>query len=356
MRPLVDLTIAVHTTERPIQRAVSSVIDHTDAPIRVTVVAHEVDPSAIVDVLGDLAGHERVRLLPYSDGLRSPAGPFNAGLDAAEGDFVAVMGSDDALEPHAIDSWLAMVDRQGADVVIARLRHARGTAVPTPPTRPWRSTRLDGVRDRLSYRSAPLGLISRVRFPDLRFTVGVPTGEDIAFTTRLWFSGASIAYDRRGPAYLIHDDAGDRSTLASRPIAAEFLWLDELIRSGLLDDLSRSAREAVVVKFIRIHLFGAILYRPHAATWTAAERSSLAEVTRSLLAQGDGVHHVLSRLDRDLLDLAVDPNSPTERLILAAQARRAFTSPGALVPRHVSRVFAREAPLRMAAASALQLR
>ena len=73
--PLVDLVIAVHSTERPIERAVRSVLAHTDAPTRVTVAVHEVDPTGISDRLGDLARDDRVRLLPYSDGLRSPAGP-----------------------------------------------------------------------------------------------------------------------------------------------------------------------------------------------------------------------------------------------------------------------------------------
>lgn len=356
MAPQVDLVIAVHSAARPIERAVRSVLGHTDAPVRVTVVVHEIDPGLIAQRLGDAARDDRLRLLPHSDGLRSPAGPFNAGLDAADAPYVAVMGSDDTLEPGALDSWLSVAESSRADVVIARLRHASGAAVPTPPVRPRHVRGLDGIRDRLSYRSAPLGLISRSRFPDLRFTVGVPTGEDIAFVTRLWFSGASIAYDRRGPAYLIHDDADQRATLESRAIAAEFRWLDELLTEGLLGTLSDAARHAVVVKFLRIHLFGAILHRPDPATWTAAERASLATIAQTLVGAGDGIHEVLSRLDRNVLDAALDPAVPAERLIEAALNRRNFRSPGALLPRNPMRALNREAPLRMATASALQLR
>lgn len=354
MRPLVDLTIAVHDAARPLDRAVGSVLDHTDAAVRVTVVAHGIDPTTVAALLGDRTADPRLRLLHLDDGIRSPAGPFNAGLAAAEADFLAVMGSDDTLEPHAIDSWLRHA--QDADVVIARLRHAGGAAVPTPPTRPFRTRRLDGVRDRLSYRSAPLGLVSRAVFGDARFAVGVPTGEDIGFVTALWFSGARIAYDRRGPAYLIHDDGGPRTTFAVRPIEEEFAWLRALLTGGAFSGLPAAARSAAAVKFLRIHLFGAVFHRADEAVWSAAERASLAATARLLIDAGAGIHEVLARRDRDLLDVALDPARPAAELIAAARARRNFLTAGALLPRRLSRALHREAPLRMAAATALQLR
>ncbi|GAA3897878.1 glycosyltransferase [Microbacterium invictum] len=356
MEPQVDLTIAVHDVSRPIARAVASVLDHTDASIRVTIAVHEIDPASIAAQLERHMSDPRMRFIGVTDGLRSPAGPFNAGLDTAAGEFVSVMGSDDTLEPHAIDSWLRCARTTGADVVITRLRHAGGAAVPTPPTRPFRTRRLDGVRDRLSYRSAPLGLVARARFPGLRFTVGVPTGEDIAVVTRLWFSGAGIAYDRRGPAYLIHDDGGPRTTFTPRPLTEEFGWMYALTADKAFAELPRAARTAAAVKFLRIHLFGAIFYRDDPALWSASERASLAAAAQLLVDMGEGIHEVLARRDRDLLDAALDPRCPAQELIAAAHARRRFLSAGALLPRRLSRAAHREAPLRMAAASAMQLR
>ncbi len=76
-----------------------------DVQLRVTVVAHDLDADAVRTRLGALADDPRVRLAEHRDGLRRPAGPFNHGLDLATAAFVSVMGSDDELEPHAIDSW-----------------------------------------------------------------------------------------------------------------------------------------------------------------------------------------------------------------------------------------------------------
>ena len=45
-QPVVDVVIAVHTAQRPVARAVASVLD-CRAPVRVTVVAHHVEPALI---------------------------------------------------------------------------------------------------------------------------------------------------------------------------------------------------------------------------------------------------------------------------------------------------------------------
>lgn len=353
-RPEVDLTIAVHSPARPIERAVRSVLEGTDAVVRVTVAVHEIDPRLIGEKL--LWAGDRVRLLPVSDGMRSPTGPFNAGMAAADAPWISIMGSDDTLAPHAIDSWLACARRTGAEVVIPREQYAGGGAIPTPPTRPGRAASLDGVRDRLSYRSAPLGLLSRGRFGHLRFPVGVPSGEDIPFVTALWFSGARIAYDRRGPAYLVHADASDRTSSTARPVEVEFTWLRVLLTDPVYRALSATQRAALMAKALRINLFGAVLSRSDPGAWLDGDRTALAAVADTLIREGDGIHEVLSRSDRALLDAILDPASPTERLIQLAHARRRFLSPGALLPRRLSRTLHREAPLRMAAATALQLR
>jgi len=350
--PVVDLTIPVHSPSRPIERAVASVLQATDAPVRVTVVVHEMDEQVIARRLP--TGDPRLRTIHLSDGLRSPAGPFNAGIAAAEAPWISIMGSDDTLAAHAIDSWLALATRTGSDIVIPRVRYVAGRAVPTPPTRPWRTTRLEGVRDRLSYRSAPLGIFSRTRFGGLRFPTGVPVGEDIPFVTALWFSGARIAYARRGPAYLGHADADDRTSEAPRPIRDEFSWLHVLVADESYRRLDPASRSAVVVKCIRIQLFGAVYHRSRAELWTPADRETLARTAEKLVSEGDGIHEVLSRADRRLLDAILDVTAPTQTLIDLAHARRRFFTPAALLPRRLSELFAREAPLRMSVATALQ--
>src|SRR5699024_7204242 len=144
-------------------------------------------------------------------------------------EYVSLMGSDDTRQPGAISSWYWLAQRTGADAVIARLERGR-RAVPTPPTRPWRRTGLDGVKDRLCYRSAPLGLVSTAVIArlGLRLDEKVAVGDDVGFVTRLWFQGA-VAFDRHGPAYVIGEDAGDRITYSPRPVAQELKFLTRLL-------------------------------------------------------------------------------------------------------------------------------
>ena len=358
--PVVDLVVAVHTAERPVARAVASALD-SQVPVRVTVVAHHVEPARIEANLADVAvpASASVRVLALSDGTRSPAGPFNHGLDAATAPFVAVMGSDDRLAPGALDSWVALQRSSGTAVVIARLAHAGpagtvGRTVPTPPTRPGRTRRLDGVRDRLSYRSAPLGLIERATLDrlGLRFTPGLEVGEDVEVVTRLWFSGAPVAFDRRGPAYLVEDDAGDRTTYVTRPVAVELEFLRRIVAAPWFSSYAARQREAAAVKFLRIHVFG-LLGNRQADFWDSAQRSALAGIARDILASAPDCDLVLSRADRAVLDAVLDPSVPTAVLLARGRARRRHGRPSTLVPRDLRMILAREGPLRLMTASAL---
>ena len=360
--PRVDVVVAVHNTARPVERAVLSVLD-SRAPVRVTVVCHHVPQAAIAEKLRDLPararvwGHE-VRLVEHADGVPSPAGPFNKGLELASAEFVALLGSDDRLAPGAIDSWLALA--KGADAVIARVAYAapdgsERAVVPTPPARPGRRRDLDPVRDRLAYRSAPLGLLRRETLErlGLRHVEGQPVGEDLELSTRLWFEGERIAFDRRGPAYLVGEDASDRVTFTPRPLDGDLAWLPPFLTADWFARLPLASRRAIAVKLLRIHLFGAIHYRAEPSAWPEGERERLAELSRDVLEAAPGCERVLSRAERDLLDAALDPSAPAEQLAALSVRRRRHGSPATLVPRDLRQTFAREAPLRFMAASLL---
>lgn len=354
--PDVDLVVAVHSPERPTRRAIESVL-RNDARVRVTVVCHNIGPERIAGPLGELATDARVRLVGLADGVRSPAGPFNHGIAVATAPFVSIMGSDDQLAPGAIDSWLALQRETRAEMVITRLQRVGEAVVPTPPARPGRRRDLDPVRDRLSYRSAPLGLMSRTMIErlGLRMTATMPVGSDVEFVSRLWFGAQRIAFDRRGPAYLIGADASDRVTEALRPIEVELRFLRALTELPWLRALPRVARCAIAVKVTRIHLFGAVHNRPDPVVWTPTERGDLAAVAASVEQVAPGFARVLSRAERDLLDAIADAGERTdaERLLALSRRRRRHGRPVTLVPSNPLWLLAREAPLRLMAASVL---
>ncbi|AXH95348.1 glycosyltransferase [Ornithinimicrobium avium] len=356
--PLVDVVVATHSLERPVDRAVRSVLDGSDElDVRVTVVCHGLDADAVAATVSDETRWDpRVRLLEHRDGVASPAGPFTAGLQAATAPWVSIMGSDDRLSPGALRNWLATAGRTGAEVVLAEIRLG-DAAVPTPPTRvrparrPRREERLDLVRDRLSYRSAPLGLLSRaaVARTGARLLPGAQTGEDVPFVTRL-FEGASVAL-ARGTPYLVGTDADDRTTAVPRPVADELVALTALLDDPWFAQLPARRRRAVATKLLRIHVFGTVLNRPDPHWWSAEERAELAGTTGRLLRTAPGCEAPLSLADHDLLAAVLDTSVPPARMIELATARRRHGSPRTLLPHDWRQLLHPEAPLRFMTAS-----
>ncbi|WP_134773177.1 glycosyl transferase [Ornithinimicrobium flavum] len=219
--------------------------------------------------------------------------------------------------------------------------------VPTPPVRPWlRPGQVaDLVRDRLSYRSAPLGLVRTATRERLgaELVEGLPVGDDVPYVTRLW-AETRVVVDRSGPAYLVGEDATDRVTLEPRPVATELAFVEHLVGSRWFLAYPDRVRAAVATKLLRIHVFGAVLHRPDPLWWTAQERTDLAGVVRSVLAVAHTAADPLSLADHDLLEACLDPSTPAERLGALARARRRHGRPRTLLPRHPSLVLHPEAP------------
>lgn len=345
--PIVDVTIAVHSQTRPIARAVASVLEHTQAAVRVNVVAHNIDPAIIRENLGPYAHDDRVRLLPFTDGVRSPAGPMNHGFAVSGAPFMSLMGSDDELEPGALDSWLALQRATGAEMVLAKIKLATGRIDPYPPVRGGRRMReLDGRRDRLSYRSAPLGLISRARFGALRLSAGLPSGEDLTYSLTMWFTAAHLAYDVHGPAYVVNADAGDRVTSAPRPIAQDFAYLDELESLPWFANASRADRIAIIAKLIRIHLFDAVLVRADSQERLECNRDDLLALFARLRSLAPGVSRVLARADRKVFSVLARPDGTSEQVLGALSARHKYLSLATVLTRNPMYLFHEQAPFR----------
>ncbi|QIM15882.1 glycosyltransferase family 2 protein [Leucobacter insecticola] len=345
--PSVDVTIAVHSASRPIKRAVASVLEHTIAPVRVNVVAHNIDPEIIRVNLGSYADHPQLRLLELWDDIPSPAGPMNYGFANSEAPFISVMGSDDELAPGAIDSWLALQSKTSASTVLARIQLPNGRTDPYPPVRRGsRTRRLDARKDRLAYRSAPLGLIDRRRFGELRLTEGVGSGEDLVYSLTLWYQGSQLAYDLAGPAYIINDDAEDRVTSGPRPIAEDFAFLDELEAQPWFQTAGASSRIAIITKLIRIHFFDAVLSRSTTAALLHANRQELCDLSDRLLSLAPGALPLLSLADRRVLDELLSAQTTPELITAALTARLRYLSAQTLLPKNPLRALHSQAPFR----------
>ncbi len=355
---LVDFVIAVHDARRPIARAVASVLAAglDSERLRVTVVCHNIDREQIAAALGpELAG--RVRLLELKDGIHSPAGPFTHGIEAADARSVSIMGSDDYLEPGALGAWAELAAQRGLDVVIPVQRHPSRAVIRNPVVRFRRVSPLDPLKDRLVYRTSPIGLISTalVRRAGLRLTAGVPTGEDQEFSIRLALSGAAIGYAWGRPAYSLGDDAADRTTQARRPVDAEFDALLRMLRESWFAQFPLDDRRAVAVKYVRIHLLAFVRRRLDADDWTEAVRVDLAALVARLDEAAPGFRGHLSIADVRALRALAEGVPPAE-LHARVIARSRFGTPSTVLPSRIGAFFAADAPPRFIAASVLMSR
>jgi len=347
--PTVDVIIAVHNARRPIARAVRSVLG-TVTPIRVTVVAHNVDRALIAANLGEVLDDPRVRLVDLHDAIHSPAGPMNYGLDLATGEYAALMGSDDEFAPGAIDAWVAIARAERADVVIAPAQEDNRPADPYPPVRRHRVGNLDGDRDRLSFRSAPLGLVSRVRFGDLRLAQGLGSGEDLPFVTHLWFSGASIAFDPSSPRYLIHTGGDDRVTFTARPVHEDFRFLDHIEHGSAWPSMRSAQRRALVVKLLRVQLFDAIAARINTEGIAEDDRQALVGVLMRLRSMSPAATSLLSLADHRAIRIALRKGAARATIDAALAARWRYGRPSTLITANPFLSLHRHAPFRTMAA------
>ena len=338
----VDVIVPVHSATRPIQRAVRSALESNQARVRVSVVAHNIDPEIIRKNLGELASHPDLRLLSLMDRIPSPSGPMNLGLMSATAPYFSLMGSDDEFAPGALDSWLTIARDTGATTVIARIERELSGVEPLPPTRRGRTRDLDVVKDRLSYRCAPLGLVSRKKFGHLRFTPGLESGEDLEFTAELWFTGSHIAYDRTGPAYIGHEGEVDRVTTQMRTVKKDFAHLDAIFSSTWFPMLNKKQRLAFGVKTMRLHIFDAIAARLEELE---KHQADLVEVIDAIEKFAPGTTRLLSVCDRETID-ALRHNQPDTQTVAERISERWSGGPRAILTRNPLLALHAQAPFR----------
>lgn len=347
LAPSIDVVIPVHTTTRPIRRAVSSVLAAQNPGVRALVVCHNIDASEIATNLHGI-DDERLVLMEHRDGIRSPAGPLNAGVRAAEADYVAFLGSDDEFGTSVLDSWSA--ELRGQQLHIGQLIAENGTRIFAPAPRAGRFEHLDPVKDLLNYRTAPVGaLVARALLTSSAspgFIEGVRTGEDIALGAFLWNTAQSITYSRYSDGYRIREDEHDRVSTESPALAVLLAPIVGLLAEPWLAGISGRARAALSAKLIRYQLLEPCRELARADRLHEAD---LREAVRVLTAWVEFSPRSLEYLPgRDAV--------PARRLLAgdlqAAEQRLAATGPGSLwgrvVPGNPLRLFAPEGLLRRA--------
>ncbi|HET6818444.1 MAG TPA: bifunctional glycosyltransferase family 2 protein/CDP-glycerol:glycerophosphate glycerophosphotransferase [Mycobacteriales bacterium] len=202
LRPDVSVVVIAYNDAARLPEAVASVLDQTLRALEVIVV-DDASTDGTWDVAQALAeAHpDRVRAIRLPENSGGCSRPRNTGIDAAQGDYVMFLDSDDSLERHAAKNLLLTAERTGADLV-------SGLCVRVNVTNENKRTRwyarlyaehatYDSIRDapELLFDTLSTNKLYRREFLDrngIRFPDGLHY-EDLLFSTEAYCTAQPIA-------------------------------------------------------------------------------------------------------------------------------------------------------------------
>lgn len=194
-QPLVSIIVPVYNVEHYVDECLASIRAQTYHNLEILLV-EDCSTDGSLKALGPHLEDPRVRLIQHerNSGLSAAR---NTGIEAASGDFVLFVDSDDAIAPALVETCLVNAAGNGADVVVFDfVAFKDGEALPKvgDATDVAGSRQLEGVEYFKLPHFAWLKFIRSelLRDPRLRFPAGYYY-EDWPFHWELGFSATSIA-------------------------------------------------------------------------------------------------------------------------------------------------------------------
>jgi glycosyltransferase involved in cell wall biosynthesis len=177
MQPLISVIVPVYRVEAYLTACVESVLAQTYHNFELILV-DDGSPDKCPGMCDDFAARDsRIRVIHKENGGLSSA--RNAGIDAAKGDYLAFLDSDDLWTPVFLERLYRSIEETGAELAVCLFRRFRGEA-PTdlPQTVPTETlTRRQAFECLFGLRNenmvvAPNKLYHRRLFDGIRYPVG----------------------------------------------------------------------------------------------------------------------------------------------------------------------------------------
>ncbi len=218
----VSVIMANYRGAEHLSAAIASVLRQTHADLEL-IVSDDASPDQSAAIVRDaMAADPRVRLIEAKANV-GPSAARNRALEAASGDWVAMVDSDDLLHPERIERLLAAADRLGADIIADDMMLFGDTVEASGRTllQPLRlrapmtvTTRLYLEASGEDARTPPLGylkpMIRRGLIGARRYDESLRIGEDYDFVLGLLLTGARFMVVP-DPMYLYRRHSGSIS-------------------------------------------------------------------------------------------------------------------------------------------------
>lgn len=174
MEPLVSVIVPVYGTEAFLEQCADSILQQTWRNLEIILVDDE-SPDKSPEICDMYAAKDsRVRVIHRKNGGVSAA--RNAGLDAAGGDYIAFVDSDDWISPDMIEVLVNACEQNDTDLAFCRIIHViQGKEEELRPQQPEVITGEDLLKDLLTHRRGGFniynklyraGLFREIRFPE----------------------------------------------------------------------------------------------------------------------------------------------------------------------------------------------
>ena len=213
---MISVIVPVYKTEQYLAKCIDSILQQSYRDYELILV-DDGSPDGCGRICDQYtAKDERIRVIHKENGGLSDA--RNAGIDAAKGEYLTFIDSDDWADPHLLEVLFQGI-RQGAEISVCGFYTVRNGEA-----KPWRKvsegfevmTALDATRDMMYTRSMDTSawgkLFHRSCFETIRFPKG-RLYEEVATTYRLFLTQEKIAVTTQ-PLYYYVKHAGSIVTSA----------------------------------------------------------------------------------------------------------------------------------------------
>ncbi|HET9699837.1 MAG TPA: glycosyltransferase family 2 protein, partial [Burkholderiales bacterium] len=141
-RPLVSVVVPVYNHAHYVGACLDSVYDQTHRPLQLIVIddgSKDDSPRVVEEYLRRREGAPGVEVIFRARENRGAHNTINEGLEAARGEFIAILNSDDFYHPGRIEKCLRACEAAQADFSFTYVEAVGDDGAVLPVTHPWRA-------------------------------------------------------------------------------------------------------------------------------------------------------------------------------------------------------------------------
>lgn len=226
---MISIIIPVYRSEKTLQRCIESLINQTCRDIEIIMIVD--GPPDASGILADklAAQDNRIRVIHQKNQGVSAA--RNAGIEAAEGEYIQFVDSDDYLESTACEELLMLMQKEKADMVICGFHHLYyGRDVIKIPEKTESFLLIEDKKEFLylyqaQFLNMPWNKLYKRELIVDGFAQGLDLGEDLLFNLQYMKRVGRVSVLAKPLCYYIQDDRGTTLSTKRRENRMENAWL-----------------------------------------------------------------------------------------------------------------------------------